>query len=112
MRKILFLAVAGALFVSSTAMAQNNYNNCDGSGMGYHRNMTSEQHNQMMKNRAQYHNNGTYHNTRMKQANNNRGSNNYMNHGNHRNNNGYHMNGNNHRNNNGHRGQGRMHSNW
>lgn len=103
MKKILFLAVAGALFVSSTAMAQNNYNNYDGRNIGYHRNMTSEQHHQMMKDRGQYHNNGTYHNTRMKRA---------KNHGHHRNNHGYHMDGSDHRKNNSHRGQGRMHSNW
>lgn len=105
MKKILFLAIAGALFVSSTAMAQVGNNNCDGSCIGYHRNMTSGQHNQMMKDRGRYQKNSNYHNNRMKQSMNHRQSN-KMHNGNYRGHNGNHMN------HNGMRGQGRMQSNW
>lgn len=101
MKKILFLAIAGAFFVSSTAMAQVRNNNCDGSCLGNQRNFTTAQNNQMMQQeRGTYRNNDNYRGNQARQMNQ---STRYMNKGNCRHNNNY---------NNGRRGQGRMSSNW
>lgn len=70
MKKSMFLVIAGTLFLSSAAMAQMGgyHNNCDGSCYN-NNNMTEEQYNQMLEQRAQYRENNR--NMRMNQANSN-----------------------------------------